>query len=395
MTRKRTSKRTEKRASKRNNIKSKSSKRSRINRLQSGSGKKFKLIELKVEISKEDKIASGNFGVVFKGKLVNNTDVVVKFDKVITDSFNREANIAQRLKNHPNINKILGIYKGKEISYMNNKNTNQTIPLDQMGLVFRYCKQGSLKSVLDKTDNYASLFNLLDDSKRNLCGLRRLIGFMIDVANGLDYIQSKGCYHLDIAARNVLIDGDDVAKITDFGLSTCKTKEISGQIPIFSSSPELITKKSPIIEKSDMWSFGMLMFETFSLGERPFNGVDIKNLVKIYQNNNYNNNTLSRNHLSIETISTKLSILKEEVYGTEIIALIKKCIKKKPSERINFNDAKKKLIDIFEKLTNKIDDNNDPLNNKSIKNYYFNRWKGGKNKGTPPTLEKLIGKIIS
>ena len=163
MTRKRTSKRTEKRASKRNNIKSKSSKRSRINRLQSGSGKKFKLIELKVEISKEDKIASGNFGVVFKGKLVNNTDVVVKFDKVITDSFNREANIAQRLKNHPNINKILGIYKGKEISYMNNKNTNQTIPLDQMGLVFRYCKQGSLKSVLDKTDNYASLFNLLDD----------------------------------------------------------------------------------------------------------------------------------------------------------------------------------------------------------------------------------------
>ena len=60
-----------------------------------------------------------------------------------------------------------------------------------------------------------------------------------------------------------------------------------------------------------------------------------------------------------------------------------------------FNDAKKNLIDIFEKLTNKIDDNNDPLNNTLIKNYYFNGWKGGKNKGTPPTLEKLIGKIIS
>ena len=376
----------------RQSIKKKQLKRqSKRNRLQSSSGK-FELIKLKAELTKEDKIASGNFGVVFKGKLENNAGVVVKFDKVITDTFNREANIAKRLKDHPNINKILGIYKGKEISYMNNKTTSQTISANQMGLVFRYCQQGSLKSVLEKVEHYSSLFNLLDNSKRNLCGLRRLVGFMIDVANGLDYIQSEGCYHLDIAARNVLIDADDVAKITDFGLSTCKTKEITGQIPIFSSSPELVKKKSPIIEKSDIWSFGMLMFETFSLGERPFKNVDIKKLVKIYQNNDYNNKTLSQTHLSIETIAIKLSILKEEVYGAEIISLIKKCIKKNPSERINFNEAKKILITIFEKLTKKIDDVNDPLKNESIKSYYFNRWNGIKNKGEPPKSEELICK---
>ncbi|XP_016136252.1 mast/stem cell growth factor receptor Kit-like [Sinocyclocheilus grahami] len=98
-----------------------------------------------------------------------------------------------------------------------------------------------------------------------------LLSFSYQVAKGMDFLTSKNCIHRDLAARNVLLTQGRVAKICDFGLARDITRDSSyvlrgnARLPVKWMSPESLFACVYTFE-SDVWSYGILLWEIFSLG---------------------------------------------------------------------------------------------------------------------------------
>uniref|UniRef100_A0A3Q1CX67 Mast/stem cell growth factor receptor n=1 Tax=Amphiprion ocellaris TaxID=80972 RepID=A0A3Q1CX67_AMPOC len=107
-----------------------------------------------------------------------------------------------------------------------------------------------------------------------------LLSFSYQVAKGMDYITSKNCIHRDLAARNILLTHGRVAKICDFGLARDITTDASyvlrgnARLPVKWMSPESIFDCVYTFE-SDVWSYGILLWEIFSLGNSPYPGMQV------------------------------------------------------------------------------------------------------------------------
>ncbi|KAK3562109.1 hypothetical protein QTP86_030116 [Hemibagrus guttatus] len=195
-------------------------------------------------------IGRGNFGEVFSGRLrSDNTPVAVKACREslaieLKNKFLMEARILKQY-DHPNIVKLIGVCTQKQPIY----------------IIMELVQGGDFLSFLR--------------SEGHSLKPKMLIKMAENVASGMEYLESKRCIHRDLAARNCLVGEKSVVKISDFGMSRVEQEGVYSatggmkQIPVKWTAPEALNY-GRYTHESDVWSFGVLLWETFSRGVTPY-----------------------------------------------------------------------------------------------------------------------------
>uniref|UniRef100_UPI00358E8709 angiopoietin-1 receptor-like isoform X2 n=1 Tax=Myxine glutinosa TaxID=7769 RepID=UPI00358E8709 len=220
------------------------------------------------DISFREVIGQGNFGQVARATITcggRKFDAAVKMLKDFASEddhrdFVGELEVLCKIGCHVNIINLIGACEHRGYLY----------------LAIEYARHGNLLEFLRKS-------RVLDTdpafAKQNgtACTLssQQLLHFAADVACGMQYLSEKQFIHRDLAARNILVAEGYVAKIADFGLSRGEevyVKKTMGRLPVRWMAIESLNY-SVYTTKSDVWSFGVLLWEIVSLGGTPYCGM--------------------------------------------------------------------------------------------------------------------------
>ncbi|XP_059837375.1 ephrin type-A receptor 7 isoform X5 [Hypanus sabinus] len=209
-------------------------------------------------------IGAGEFGEVCSGRLKlpgkRDVPVAIKTLKVgFTEKQRRdflcEASIMGQF-DHPNVVHLEGVVtRGKPIM-----------------IVIEYMENGALDAFLRKHDGQFTVI--------------QLVGMMRGIAAGMRYLADMGYVHRDLAARNILVNSNLVCKVSDFGLSRIVEDDpeavyttTGGKIPVRWTAPEAIQYRK-FTSASDVWSYGIVMWEVMSYGERPYWDMSNQDVIK-------------------------------------------------------------------------------------------------------------------
>ncbi|XP_058524425.1 focal adhesion kinase 1 isoform X11 [Ochotona princeps] len=210
-------------------------------------------------------IGEGQFGDVHQGLYVSPENpalaVAIKTCKNCTSDSVREKFLQEALTmrqfDHPHIVKLIGV-----------------ITENPVWIIMELCTLGELRSFLQV--------------RKYSLDLASLILYAYQLSTALAYLESKRFVHRDIAARNVLVSSNDCVKLGDFGLSrymedSTYYKASKGKLPIKWMAPESINFRR-FTSASDVWMFGVCMWEILMHGVKPFQGVKNNDVIGRIEN---------------------------------------------------------------------------------------------------------------
>ncbi|CAB4057101.1 Tyrosine-protein kinase Fer [Lepeophtheirus salmonis] len=160
----------------------------------------------------------------------------------------------------------------------------QSINHPNLVQIYGVCTDNHPFLMITELLDHGDLLNLLrSDEEHSLFDFDDLLRISLDITNGMCAVSKKGIVHRDIAARNILIDKWYRAKVGDFGMS-CDTDYVGvggtdRVLPIKWTAPECV-KRRIFTTKSDVWSFGIVLWETFSYGESPYATIEPSKIIK-------------------------------------------------------------------------------------------------------------------
>ncbi|GFQ81744.1 hypothetical protein TNCT_18981 [Trichonephila clavata] len=269
------------------------------------------------DIILEEIIGEGQFGDVHKGTYKSkdsmSVPVAIKTCKVeseesVGEKFLEEAYIMQQF-DHPHITRLIGICSESPI-----------------WIVMELAKHGEMRAYLQN-----------NQSKLDLA---TLILYAYQLSTALSYLECRKFVHRDIAARNVLVSARDCVKLADFGLSRWVEdqsyyKASKGKLPIKWMAPESINFRR-FTTASDVWMFGVCMWEILMFGVKPFQGV--------------------RNNDVIVKIENGERLPLPPNCPPRLYSLMSQCWSYEPSKRPSFKEMKHVLREILEDERTQVED---------------------------------------
>ncbi|XP_063420571.1 fibroblast growth factor receptor-like [Mytilus trossulus] len=272
------------------------------------------------DLSLETELARGRFAIIYLAQYFNHQDVRKVVAKTLKDDQNQDNVIKMKGKINFYGTKI-GHHKNI-LDFIGSVNDDIRGPI----MVLEYCSRGVLKEFLESARS-----NVTVDLEE------RLFRITLAICEGMDYLSSQQVVHRRLAARNVLLNDQYVPKITGFGpdpeaiqTETGDTRK-SERIPIKWMAPECMKTTKYANELSDVWSYGIVMWEIFSLGETPYPGI---------------NNT---DVLSVVKRGTKMK--KPELCDDTFYKIMLKCWHYDPRKRSGFEQIKEELSKLFTEET--------------------------------------------
>lgn len=204
-------------------------------------------------------------------------------------------------------------------------------------VIVEYAAHGNLRDFLrTHRPSFGYEQPITAHSKQSALTHKDLVSFAYQVARGMEYLSSKKCIHRDLAARNVLVVENSVMKIADFGLARdlqnidYYKKKTDGRLPVKWMAPEALFDRV-YTTQSDVWSYGVLLWEIMTLGGTPYPSVPVEKLFQLLKDGH--------------------RMEKPQGCSPEVYAVMKECWNQSPYQRPTFTELVEGLDRILTTVT--------------------------------------------